>query len=42
MYWAVQFTDDWYWFCSGLWVIQKTDTWTVVDCGVYGELVLGL
>ena len=42
MYWTVQFTEDWDWFCSGLWFIRKTDTWTVVDCGVYRGLVLGL
>ena len=41
LYWTVQFTEDLYWFCSGLWVRRKIGIWIVMDCGIYGRPVHG-
>ena len=41
-FYCAGFTDDCYWVCSGLGIIRRTDTWSVIDCRIHGGLVLDL
>ena len=34
LWWTVEYTEDWYWVCSGLKSIRRTGTGSVVCSGL--------
>ena len=42
LYWTVEYNEDWYWVCSGLMIVRRASTGSVVDCRLQRGPALGL